>query len=398
MMGSTLQWNEIYCFQKFLPLLTRWQLHHLGSESDYSLSHGFVEPDMIKKKRAPKGVPSYEIIWKDSHKIFLGLIPDNQIENYYSTSKSKDIHEAEQMLWCTIEPADLVEKAYPDLVERFLQSKLKIKAKKNKLEECISVPTKETKLRLYNENTDRDSNTIEGKPDLKNNLKKNMKSKKSLKSKKIEKFHTMDAFLRKEDLNESKVYQSPEVRTSSKPMNLSVFASENTDSLMSMNDSKMDLSNIIDEIVARTPPITEVIGKRLRFDEIHMGPNNDANEYNQNIDENKENEMNLIRNEEMEESFDDFDRLVMHKSSNGHLGKVTNSKNHQCSTPIFKRKNDDPIGINAKIEDICVTPVLDKTTIKKKTKLFSSFFNVNLNDEVDLFEKSVDFRNMEEFL
>lgn len=393
MMGSTLQWNEIYCFQKFLPLLTRWQLHHLGSESNSSSTHGFVEPDMIKKKRAPKGVPSYEIIWKDSHKIFHGLIPDNQIETNYSTSKSKDIHEAEQTLWSTIEPVDLVENAYPDLVDKFLQSKSKskVKAKKDKSEKCI--PTIENGSGLYIENTDRDSNIIEGKQGLKNNPKKKpLKSKNPPKSRTKEKLQTLHAFLRKEHLNRSNVHQSPKIKTSSKPMNLSVFESEFTDSFMSMNDSKMDLSNIIDEIVSRAPPITEVIGKRLRFDDIHVSANNDISKHNQTCNERAEKE-----NEVMEESFDDFDRLVMQKGTNGNLGKVKNSRNNQCSTPILKSKNVDPVGMDAKLDDICVTPVIDKSTNHHKTQLFSSFFNVNQNDEIDLFEKSVDFRNMEDF-
>lgn len=360
MMGSTLQWNEIYCFQKFLPLLTRWQLHHSEIESNNSSSHGFVEPDIIKKKRAPKGVPSYEIIWKDPHKKFLGLLPDDQIKIYYSTSKSKDIHETEQVLWSTIEPADLVEKAYPDLVERFQQSKSKIWAKKDQMEERISIPKKESRVRLCIENTDRNCDTIEGRARLKINPKKNLKSKRPLKSIKKDKLQTVDAFLRKEDLNQLNVHQSPKIRTSSKPMNLSVLASEFTDSFMSTNDSEMDLSNIIDEIVSRTPPITEVIGKRLRFDDIHI----------------------------MEESFDDFDRLVMQKGSNGNLEKTKNSRNNQRSKSILKS--------NAKIEDIQMTPILDESTNQKKIQLYDSFFNVNLNDEVDLFEKSVDFRNMED--
>lgn len=393
MMGSTLQWNEIYCFQKFLPLLTRWQLHHLGSKSNSSPSHRLIEPDIIKKKRSPKGVPSYEIIWKDSGKQFLGLIPDNQMKTYYSTCKSKDTNEADQMLWSTIEPVDLVEKAYPDLVERFLQTKSKTRTKQVKMAECI--PTKENRLCI--ENSDQDSNPIEGKPaDLINNPKKNLKLKKPPKSKKKEKLQTIDSFLCKEHLNQSKVYQSPKIRTTSKPMNLSVFASEFTDSFMSVNDSTMmDLSNIIGEMVSRTPPTTVVFGKRLRFNDVHMSPNNRASEHNNpTINEHEEKEDNSIWNEVMEESFDDFDRLVMHKGTNGNLKKVKNSRNNQCSTPILKSKNVDPIGFNAKIEDICVTPILDKSTNQKETHLFSSFFNVNPNDEVDLFEQSVDFRNM----
>lgn len=57
-MTKLLQWNEIYCFQKFLPLLTRWQLFHLGNDTDGSDGKKCivsVQPDFIKKKRSPKG-------------------------------------------------------------------------------------------------------------------------------------------------------------------------------------------------------------------------------------------------------------------------------------------------------------------------------------------------------
>lgn len=43
---------------------------------------GNVCPDYIKKKRTPKGVASYEIIWKDEHKCFEGLIPEEQMVAY----------------------------------------------------------------------------------------------------------------------------------------------------------------------------------------------------------------------------------------------------------------------------------------------------------------------------
>lgn len=78
-MSHLLQWDEIYCFQKFLPLLTRWQLFHYGSGSKEVPVNGNVSPDYIKKKRTPRGIASYEIIWKDDGKCFEGLIPEQQM-------------------------------------------------------------------------------------------------------------------------------------------------------------------------------------------------------------------------------------------------------------------------------------------------------------------------------
>lgn len=81
-MSHLLQWDEIYCFQKFLPLLTRWQLFHYGSGNVKLPLKGNVTPDYIKKRRTPKGIASYEIIWKDDEKCFEGLIPAEQIVAY----------------------------------------------------------------------------------------------------------------------------------------------------------------------------------------------------------------------------------------------------------------------------------------------------------------------------
>lgn len=48
-MSSVLEWEEVYSFQKFLPLLTRW---HLKGESR---THFTLKPKVIHKKRKVKG-------------------------------------------------------------------------------------------------------------------------------------------------------------------------------------------------------------------------------------------------------------------------------------------------------------------------------------------------------
>ena len=87
-MSNLLQWEEIYCFQKFLPLLTRWQLFHLGSGKTDIPLNGNICPSYIKKKRTPKGIASYEIIWKDKQKCFEELIPNEQLVEYLGKSNS----------------------------------------------------------------------------------------------------------------------------------------------------------------------------------------------------------------------------------------------------------------------------------------------------------------------
>lgn len=97
-------WEEEYAFEKFLPILARWQVWNYTEA-------GLLKAERIKKVRNPKGVASYEIIWMDPAELFKGLV-----------EKEKQLS--------TIEPQDLVEKAYPDLVEAFKQSKIKPRKRK----------------------------------------------------------------------------------------------------------------------------------------------------------------------------------------------------------------------------------------------------------------------------
>uniref|UniRef100_A0A182K1H1 Flap endonuclease GEN n=1 Tax=Anopheles christyi TaxID=43041 RepID=A0A182K1H1_9DIPT len=128
-MSTYLQWNELYCFQKLLPLFTRWQVYAKKHPS-YKRSSVFLVPDHISKKRSPKGIASYEIVWKDAHSMFTGLIPQDLISSYLAEAGN-----TLESLWSTIEPHDLVQEAYPELVDAFLESKNKSKKKK--------VPSKE---------------------------------------------------------------------------------------------------------------------------------------------------------------------------------------------------------------------------------------------------------------
>ncbi|KAJ8956127.1 hypothetical protein NQ318_016582 [Aromia moschata] len=113
------------CIRKILPILTRWQcLNHENVRKQTNIK-GILYPDRIKKARNPKGIPSYEIIWTDPNEYFKNLIPEGQL-----MEKNVD----PEKLWSTIEPQDLVEKAYPELVRTYKQSKVKPKkvSKRNK--------------------------------------------------------------------------------------------------------------------------------------------------------------------------------------------------------------------------------------------------------------------------
>lgn len=122
-LSKLLQWPEIYCFQKILPLLTRWQLVTLSKNPSTCFTRGAVYPDKIRKKRVLKGVESYEILWHDTDKCFDAIFPEEDLKAFELEHPKEGIDE----LWITIEPKILVEKAYPTLVEKFLEGTLKKK-------------------------------------------------------------------------------------------------------------------------------------------------------------------------------------------------------------------------------------------------------------------------------
>ncbi|KAH8351402.1 hypothetical protein KR059_001439, partial [Drosophila kikkawai] len=137
--GHLLQWPEIYCFQKFFPILTRWQVQQLKQEK------ALIEPREIIKKRTVKGVASLELQWHDPSGGFKGLIPDEQVAEF-ELEHPKGIEE----LFYTIEPLDMMEQAFPDLVSAFFKSKEKppkkiTRKKKTASEEKENEPEKKVK-------------------------------------------------------------------------------------------------------------------------------------------------------------------------------------------------------------------------------------------------------------
>ncbi|KAI8040757.1 flap endonuclease GEN [Drosophila gunungcola] len=130
--GHLLQWPEIYCFQKFFPILTRWQVQQSKQENI------LIQPIEIIKKRTVKGVASLELRWHDAGGSFKGLIPDKQISEF-ELEHPKGIEE----LYYTIEPLDMLETAYPDLVAAFLKSKEKPSKKTTRKKKTASEQDKE---------------------------------------------------------------------------------------------------------------------------------------------------------------------------------------------------------------------------------------------------------------
>ncbi|CAK1548486.1 unnamed protein product [Leptosia nina] len=128
-MTNKLDWTERYCIEKFLPVLTKW---HLQS----SVPCRTIRPIEIKKKRNPRGVPSYEVVWADIDSQYEALVPDDQLKDGEELSD----------IWTTTERQDLMKEFYPDIVDTYEESiKKPVKAKKTRGEKKGNVETDKPK-------------------------------------------------------------------------------------------------------------------------------------------------------------------------------------------------------------------------------------------------------------
>lgn len=142
-MEKKLGWEAEYSFEKFLPLMTRWQLISLP-EISLRLSVGvgtysaelpvkrLVYPDRIKKIRNIKSVASYEIDWIDSEGFLEGLVSLTEPKSSGDEENSEKIDgDLPNPALVTIEPQNLVLKCYPELVAKFDEEKAMKKKAKN---------------------------------------------------------------------------------------------------------------------------------------------------------------------------------------------------------------------------------------------------------------------------
>lgn len=213
--SSVLQWNEIYCFQKILPLLTLWQLQNTAVTSNSQIITDLLKPKIIKKKRVVKGVPSYEIIWDQTNSVFEDLIPQDQINRWL-----EDEENSIELLYSTVEPQELVDKKYPQLVEEFLiRTKKPDKPKKKKRDKNIAVTPR---------------------------------AKKKTKTK------------HKENINPDKNVQQKKILDFIKPIE------NNYDESFCdiLSDSEFNMSDIIKDIVQKSPAIKTLHGRVLRYDKV----------------------------------------------------------------------------------------------------------------------------------
>ncbi|XP_047523143.1 flap endonuclease GEN isoform X1 [Pieris napi] len=131
-MAKKLDWTERYCVEKFLPLLTKWHLQAC-------VPCKTIQPVKIKKKRNPRGVPSYEVVWSDISGQYEALIPDEQI---------KDGEEIAD-IWTTVERQDLMKEFYPELVEAYEESIKKPPKVKKTREKKTADPKTDKPKRKY---------------------------------------------------------------------------------------------------------------------------------------------------------------------------------------------------------------------------------------------------------
>lgn len=424
------------------------------------------------------GIASYEIIWKDDQNCFAGLIPDAQLETYLSGDNFKNETDALHSLWSTIEPIDSVEKAYPSLVETFLNSKAKKPKATKKPVVGESAATRKATKRGKNA-ANRSLQDMTKLQDAINELSAPDSGKKQIPTKKKRNpqkklptddgLQTLDKFFapnKPTDGKQMKEQQeitanipisvpngSSKTNVCSMPMNLSKFDFDSDESFGddSNGKNKENISQVIKEIVSRAPNMSEFAGKQLRFDQVNV-----KKLYEESLDENaaateifQPNESNdrnfqlsfteyratesdlddcIIENihcvppsrqptdidtvdlctsktTAADASFDEFDLLVM-KQSPGVNVKGLNPLN-SFNLPVNKAiLSSTPVLVNRFLtrhnlssqHNLDARKAINLTTNTDETIKESSFFCTirEDSDEMDAFEQSIDFKNMDD--
>lgn len=363
-MSKLLQWDEIYCLQKFLPLLTRWQLINSSSSNPTPLK-GIIHPDYIKKKRTPKGIASYEIVWKDKDSCFTGLIPDSQINNLLAENP-----ESSETLWSTIEPANLVEIAYPDLVEIFLESKKKKKpvVEKKKRKTQDKTPRKNKKAKECS------LNDMSGILEEIVNIKKTVKPRKKAVPKKINEFFSVQKASSLDDMS-GILGEIENIGKKTNPVRRKRVTKKN-DSITEMldfeDDADLDIENmshfseILSGIVNRSPTIKTVNGKKLVYQNVSPIHNRSLDDFEIGLNSKK----SLFNNLEVEEIHQSMENIPIKKSNRTSL----------ALNKFFERQGL----MNSTFEES------DGVEVKS-----SSFFG-DMNDEVDVFEQSLLYKESDD--
>ncbi|KAM3966811.1 XPG-like endonuclease [Aphomia sociella] len=271
LMSTKLDWSERYCVEKFLPLLTKWHFQD-------NIPCRTIKPVMIKKKRNPRGVPSYVVTWGDIDGQYEALIPDEQFEQ----------DEDPALPWTSTERQDLMRQYYPEVVEAYEESiKKPPKVKKpraTKKKDNIDKPKRKYNKKIK-ETMDMDTDIINHSGTFKNlsvakaemnSSKTNVsvcvnKLKRKLKTNTKKGQKTIDSFISNKkrksikkavhSLRCSFSNMSLVTETNDLKYNKEINDKENKDdtryllnlSNLSEDIQESDLSDLIDNIVARSP-------------------------------------------------------------------------------------------------------------------------------------------------
>ncbi|CAH2099821.1 unnamed protein product [Euphydryas editha] len=371
-MSKKLDWSERYCVEKFLPLLTKWHLQD-------SVPCRTIRPIEIKKKRNPRGVPSYEVLWADIDGQYDALIPDDQFE------EGEDL----QSPWTSIERQDLMRRYYPDLVEKY--------------EESIKKPPKEKKSKgrkKKDQNPDADQNA---KPKRKYNRKPKQITDLAI-SNLNESMKNLS--VTNKDLNSSKAHVSVCVNKLKRKLK---------------NNTKTKAKNTIESylkpIKRRKSKLTDTLNFSLKNTSI--ANNNLSNKMYENLEVDKENLQSNVKPSQLSEDkhflslldssgeeINDIDLSDIVEKIVSRAPKVTTAKvNSNFVKLIFENKqvNKQFIRVQRLHQNNCSTP---KTSPIRKSiyrdmnaSRRSSISNVNtsyffdkITDECDAFEMSIEYK------
>lgn len=295
-----------------------------------------------------------------------------------------------KLLWSTIEPVDLVQQAYPLVVEQFFAATAAKKPKKPTCRKAIA-------------NDPADSAPSAPK------IRKKAQPKTPI---------LIDRFLQRIQNRRPKSASpikppiaSPKIETSSQPMDLSMLFLDESDWTQTDDTAQLDLSGIIQGMVAKQPEVMEFRGRRLRYDHCDLGGQEDKENvvqshnvisgesaaYNSYADVAKE------KNMPADESLDEIDQLIMGSKER----PLSGCSSTYSSTPILLRNTVEnycpsnrtsPIKVN---QQLCPTPEVPpemdlnySDSSEGADAHVSNFFSLDLEPETDEFENSIDFHRM----
>ncbi|KAJ0181244.1 hypothetical protein K1T71_003329 [Dendrolimus kikuchii] len=342
LMSYKLDWSARYCVEKFLPLLTKWHLRD-------DVPCRTIIPITIKKKRNPRGVPSYEVVWSDIDGQYEALIPDDQFEE----------DEDPLVAWTSTERQDLMLKFYPELVEAF--------------EESIKKPPKVKKGRQRKENAE------PNKPKKKYNRKPKQ-------TKSSDKINDSVKVLNKSEVNSSKNNVSISVNKLKRKMNKVKKGNQKTLESFLSKKRKKSMKNTLESI-------------RRSFNNLSL-PNDEANKENVN----NLSMFNKISDDSEQSNLSDIVDRIIDKSIRKETVKVDNNVFRlvfdKYSTPR-KHSLRKSILLN-QFQNHCSTPKSSScvSNLKYSTDVNNSMHKVNtsyffdkLTDEGDAFEMSLEHKS-----